>query len=163
MSTLLILLTIKQRFTNALIFGVCYVIIFLFFIPTFTDGSKTPVMFAFMSVAVAIVATMLYLSSTLVLHITGITRYLFVHALLLFIAAEIAVLIIGDRLPIFGLLEKYIYSHQPYTYIGDTRLDAELAIFRQKYDFAFSMAGLWASLLAVIARMAAPKISKYLA
>ena len=155
--------TIKQRFTNALIFGVGYVIVFLFFIPSFTDGSHTSVTFAFMSVWVVVVAAILYLVSTLVLHYTDVTRYLLVHAVLLFIAAEIAVLIIGDRLPVFGLLEKYIYNHRPYTYIGDTRLDAELAIFRQKYDFAFSMTGLWAAMLVVIVRLAIPKVSKYLA
>jgi hypothetical protein len=65
--------------------------------------------------------------------------------------SELSVLTLTGELPVFGLLQKCVYSKKPYS--GDKSLDDSIYLFRQSRDLVFSIAGLTSSILFVIIKL----------
>ena len=143
---------IKQLFKDTLLFIVFYFIIFLLLITTFSDGSQTTGMFVLIDFFVVAIVTIYYFILSFFIKLTDKTIGIFTAALLLFVLTELSVLTLTGELPLFGLLQKYIYSKKPYS--GDKSLDDSIYLFRHSRDFAFSIAGLTSAILfAIIKRL----------
>lgn len=143
---------IKQSFKDILLFDCFYFIIFLFLIGTFSDGSQTTGMFVLIDFFVVVIVTVYYVIFNFIIKLTNKTIAMLLTACLFFVLAELAVLTLTGELPIFGLLQKYIYSQKPYS--GDKYLDDSIYLFRQSRDLAFSIAGLTSAILfAIIKRV----------
>jgi hypothetical protein len=139
---------IKHSFKDTLLFIGCYLIIFLLLIGTFSDGRQTTAMFVLIDFLVVVIVTIYYFIFSFIIQLTNKTIGIIIKALLLFILAELAVLTLTGELPLFGLLQKYVYSKK--TYSGDKSLDDSIYLFRQTRDMAFSIAGLTSAILFVI-------------
>ena len=139
---------IKQSFKNILIFIGCYFIVFLFLIGTFSDGSQATGMFTLIDFFVVVVVTIYYFIFNFIIKLTDKTIGIFTTALLLFILAELSVLTLTEELPMFGLLQKYVYNKRPYS--GSKTINDSIYLFRQTRNFAFSIAGLTSAILFVI-------------
>ena len=136
---------ITQSLKDALLFDCFYFIIFLFLIGTFSDGSQTTGMFVLIDFFVVLIVTIYYFILSFIIKLTDKTIGMLSTALLLFVLAELSVLTLTRELPIFGLLQKYVYSKK--TYSGDMTLDDSIFLFRQSRDFAFSITGLISAVL----------------
>jgi hypothetical protein len=140
---------IWQSFKDAMLFVICYFFLFFILIATFSDGSYTTGMFVLIDFFVTIILTVYFLMlDSTIQTITGKTIGILTKALLFVVLAELAVLTLTGQLPLFGLLQKYIYSKKPYS--GDKSLDDSIYLFRQSRDFAFSIAGLTSAILFLI-------------
>ena len=134
-----------------MLFAICYFFLFLILIATFSDGSQTTGMFVLIDFFVIIILTVYFLVLGLTIQtITGKTIGVLTKALLFVVLAELAVLTLTGQLPLFGLLQKYIYSKKSYS--GDKSLDESIYLFRQSRDFAFSIAGLTSAILFLIVK-----------
>ena len=143
---------IKQSFKDTLLFGCLYFIIFLFLIGAFSDGSQITGMFVLIDFLVVSIVTIYYFIFSFIIKLTDKTIGVLSTALLLFVLAELSVLTLTGELPIFGLLQKYIYSKKPYS--GDKSLDDSIYLFRQSRDLAFSITGLASAIFfAIIKRV----------
>jgi len=139
---------IKQSLKETLLFDTCYFIIFLFLTATFSDSSQTTGMFVLINFFVVVVVTVYYFVFSFTIQFIDKTIGVFTKALLFFVLAELSVLTLTRELPVFGLLQKYIYSKKSYS--GDKSLNDSIYLFRQARDFAFSIAGLSSAIIFLI-------------
>ena len=140
---------IKQSFKDTLLFAICYFFLFLFLIRTFNDSSETKGMLALFDFFVIIILTVYFLFLNLTVQtITGKTIGLWIKALLFVILVELSVLTLTGELPLYGLLQKYIYSKKSYT--GDKTVNESIFLFRQSRNFSLSIAGLTSAILFLI-------------
>jgi len=102
-------------------------------------------MFVLIDFFVVLIVTIYYFILSFIIKLTDKTIGMLSTALLLFVLAELSVLTLTRELPIFGLLQKYVYSKK--TYSGDMTLDDSIFLFRQSRDFAFSITGLISAVL----------------
>jgi len=106
---------IKQSLKETLLFDTCYFIIFLFLTATFSDSSQTTGMFVLINFFVVVVVTVYYFVFSFTIQFIDKTIGVFTKALLFFVLAELSVLTLTRELPVFGLLQKYIYSKKSYS------------------------------------------------
>jgi len=137
---------IKQSFKDTMLFVICYFFLFLFLIVTFSDSSETTGMFVLIDFFVIIVLMVYFIVINLIVQtITGISIGVWPKALLFLVLIELAVLTLTGELPLYGLLQKHIYTKKPYT--AETTLDDSIYLFRQSRNFALSIAGLISAIL----------------
>lgn len=130
-------------------------ITFLALIHTFSDGGQTTGMFVIIGLFTPVLLTVYYIVASFILQAFKKKISLLTKVFLLFIVAELAALTLTGELPLFGLLQKYIYSGQPYS--GNKWLDNSIYVFREKRDFAFSMSAVAGSIIVLIAKMRTKK------
>jgi hypothetical protein len=142
---------IKQSFKDTLLFECFYFIIFIFLIGTFSDGSQTTGIFVLIDFFVVVIVAIYYFIFSFIVKLTDKTIGILSTALLLFVLSELSVLTLTGELPVFGLLQKFVYSKKPYS--GDKSLNDSIYLFRQSRDLAFSIGGLTSSILFVIIKL----------
>lgn len=145
----------REALTETIIFSTVYCITFLALIHTFSDGGQTTGMFVIIGLFTPVLLTVYYIVASFILQAFKKKISLLTKVFLLFIIAELAALTLTGELPLFGLLQKYIYSGQPYS--GNKWLDNSIYVFREKRDFAFSMSAVAGSIIVLIAKMRTKK------
>ncbi|MDE3237135.1 MAG: hypothetical protein KGO81_14380 [Bacteroidota bacterium] len=108
-------------------------------------------MFMLIDFFVVAIVTGYYVIFSFIIKLTDKTIAILLTAFLFFVLAELAVFTLTGELPIFGLLQKYIYSKKPYS--GDKYLDDSIYLFRQSRDLAFSIAGLTSAIFFAIVKL----------
>lgn len=145
----------REALTETIIFSTVYCITFIALIHTFSDGGQTTGMSVITGLLATILLTVYYTAASFLLQTFDKKISVLMKVMLLFIVAELAVLTLTGELPLFGLLQKYIYSGQPYS--GNKWLDNSIYVFREKRDFAFSMSAVAGSIIVLIAKMLTKK------
>ena len=105
-------------------------------------------MFVLIDFSVVIVVTFYYFLLNLTIQVAGKTVGLLTKTFVFFVLAELSVLTLTGEIPIFGLLQQYVYSRKSYS--GDKSLDDRIYSFRQGRDFAFSIAGSVSAIIFIV-------------
>lgn len=134
---------------TAAVYNSFFLIVFnLFFLPSFSDGGETTGMFVLISVLLALVTTLAYAAIKRIFKIGPS----WADFLWLYVLSELALLCFMGEPCLFGIIYKLHLTN------GNTAVD--IALFREKRDYALSVSFLIAAVLGTIQRVLMKNLSK---